>query len=329
MPLPMKIRMKSAIGFAVKAPVADALGMATAVLAAPPISGSPLVVVEAAAFTAPACEPSSRRLAANAAEARGPATGTPPSLPAPSQDSRLPLSPVTAQRGEAAVMTGAAGASAATGTLTDSTSGLADGAGDEESAVESTWVTAAGAGGAGVSTGEGATDASAVGADSIALSASGASTTISGAELLRRFGVLTAAEPPGTPARGEADARPPGARSGRSSEVALDVVPELRAPPRVAAEREPARDGLDLGAESDAEAVSAELAVEPAEPVVSANATGIAATADQTPNATASAPTRPTYDAVPVADSLACTARRRYSIACTRLLDERRWLPVD
>jgi hypothetical protein len=37
--------------------------------------------------------------------------------------------------------------------------------------------------------------------------------------------------------------------------------------------------------------------VEPAEPVVSANATGTDATAEPTPNATANAPTRPTYRA--------------------------------
>ena len=35
--------------------------------------------------------------------------------------------------------------------------------------------------------------------------------------------------------------------------------------------------------------------VDPAEPVVSANASGIAAKPEPTPNATASAPTRPTY----------------------------------
>jgi hypothetical protein len=49
--------------------------------------------------------------------------------------------------------------------------------------------------------------------------------------------------------------------------------------------------------ESEA-AESAELdPVEPAEPVVSANATGTDATAEPTPNATANAPTRPTYRA--------------------------------
>jgi hypothetical protein len=135
--------------------------------------------------------------------------------------------------------------------------------------------------------------------------------------LLRRFGVLLAADPPGTPARGEADSLSPAAVS--------EAAPDPRAPPRGAAEREPARDGFDLEPESDAE----EFAVDPAEPVVSAKAIGIAATADPTPNATARAPTRPTYDAVPAADSLTRTALRRYSIACTRPLDDLRLRPLD
>jgi hypothetical protein len=107
-----------------------------------------------------------------------------------------------------------------------------------------------------------------------------------------------------------------------------EAAPDPRAPPRVAADREPARDGFDLVEESDADAESAEFDDEPAEPVVSANATGIAATAEPTPSATASAPTRPTYDAVPPADSPVRTARRRYSIACTRPFEERRLRPV-
>jgi hypothetical protein len=40
--------------------------------------------------------------------------------------------------------------------------------------------------------------------------------------------------------------------------------------------------------------VESAVELDPAEPVVSANAIGIAATADPTPNATANAPTRPT-----------------------------------
>jgi len=52
-----------------------------------------------------------------------------------------------------------------------------------------------------------------------------------------------------------------------------------------------------LPAPAPVESAPVESAVEldPAEPVVSANAIGIDATADPTPNATANAPTRPTY----------------------------------
>ena len=64
-------------------------------------------------------------------------------------------------------------------------------------------------------------------------------------------------------------------------------------PPRPA--RAAPREGTDADAE-DADEASEEPA-EPAEPVVSANATGTDATAEPTPNATASAPTRPTYAA--------------------------------
>ena len=65
---------------------------------------------------------------------------------------------------------------------------------------------------------------------------------------------------------------------------------------------------------------------EPDDPVVSANATGRAETADPIPNATANAPTRPTYRSKPAgaADSAAVTARRRYSMALTRPFEERR-----
>jgi hypothetical protein len=74
----------------------------------------------------------------------------------------------------------------------------------------------------------------------------------------------------------------------------------------------------------DADDVSADP-VEPAEPVVSASATGIDAAADPMPKAIANAPTRPTYDAVEgTAASTAETARRRYSIVCTRPFTERR-----
>ena len=49
----------------------------------------------------------------------------------------------------------------------------------------------------------------------------------------------------------------------------------------------------DLDSDPDEPAASDD-SDEPDEPVISANATGTAATADPTPNATANAPTRPT-----------------------------------
>lgn len=65
---------------------------------------------------------------------------------------------------------------------------------------------------------------------------------------------------------------------------------------------------------------------DPPDPVVSANATGTADTAEPIPNATAKAPTRPTYRENPTCatDCDAPTARRPYSIARTRPRIERR-----
>ena len=71
--------------------------------------------------------------------------------------------------------------------------------------------------------------------------------------------------------------------------TALDTPPRPRAAPRVGA-------FVDADDEPDPESAAPDP-VDPAEPVVSANATGIATTAEPTPNATANAPTRPTYRA--------------------------------
>lgn len=280
-PLPTKTRMKSAIGFAVNPPVADAFEDTTALLAAAPISGSPLIVVEAADLAVAACEPSSRLLAASAAQASGPAAGTPPPLPVPSHDSRLPLTPATAPREGATVMTGAAAA----GTPADSAAD-ADVAEEDPGATGTSWDIAAGAVRAEVSIGEdGAGVESVAGTDSRALSGAGTSSTTTGAELLRPFGGVAVADPPGVSALGEEDPLLPASGAESVSEPAADP----RAPPRAAADRDPPRVALVLDPESDA----AE-AVEPAEPVVSAKATGIDATAEPTPRATARAPTRPT-----------------------------------
>jgi len=132
----------------------------------------------------------------------------------------------------------------------------------------------------------------------------------------------------------EAAAVPPGPRRpavdppAESSEGSPTESPEesptespTEEPPRPA--RAGPRDGADFGADDSED--ESDDPVEPPEPVVSANATGNDATADPTPNATANAPTRPTYAAFPaVADSVAVTARRPYSIARTRPRDTRR-----
>jgi hypothetical protein len=79
----------------------------------------------------------------------------------------------------------------------------------------------------------------------------------------------------------------------RLPEVAEDPSPEpFDEPPRA---RPVPRDGalVDTGDEPERESAVFEP-VEPAEPVVSAIATGIATTAEPTPSATANAPTRPT-----------------------------------
>jgi hypothetical protein len=63
-------------------------------------------------------------------------------------------------------------------------------------------------------------------------------------------------------------------------------------PPRPA--RAAPREGADDFGADDSDDDESDEPVEPPEPVVSANATGIDATAAPTPKATANAPTRPT-----------------------------------
>ena len=80
------------------------------------------------------------------------------------------------------------------------------------------------------------------------------------------------------------------------------------------AARVPERAALRLGAVvslalvwADSEALALAEPDEPEEPVVSANASGIAATAEPTPNATANAPTRPTTTKPDINNSLVIT----------------------
>ena len=56
-------------------------------------------------------------------------------------------------------------------------------------------------------------------------------------------------------------------------------------------------EGAFVDADADPDESAAPEPADPADPVVSANATGTAATAAPTPKATANAPTRPTYRA--------------------------------
>ena len=65
--------------------------------------------------------------------------------------------------------------------------------------------------------------------------------------------------------------------------------------------------------------------VDPGEPLGSANAIGIATTAEPTPNATASAPTRPTYRAGSLC-GIGVNPGRRTSMGCTAVT-ARRWRP--
>jgi hypothetical protein len=97
--------------------------------------------------------------------------------------------------------------------------------------------------------------------------------------------------------------------------------------PRRALERGP-EELSDRDDEDDEDAESVFEPDEPPEPVVSAKATGIAATAEPIPSATASAPTRPTNPLVATdCCSVANTARREYSIPRTRPFDVRRCRP--
>ena len=90
--------------------------------------------------------------------------------------------------------------------------------------------------------------------------------------------------------------------------------------------RDVPRAGAVPDAEDPAEVSEVPEPLEPAEPRVSANAIGIAATAEPTPNATANAPTRPTTRAKPAGS---VTDHRRYSIARTCHFDPRRTALTD
>jgi hypothetical protein len=109
----------------------------------------------------------------------------------------------------------------------------------------------------------------------------------------------------------------------------VDGPPEPNAAPPSVTDRDPPRDGVARDRVDDDDSSTA-LAVEPSDPVLSAKANGSATTAEPTPNATASAPTRPTYDAITEEGDFPNSAGRRVlSFAGTRRPGERRKLPMD
>jgi len=289
-------------------PIADALGdAAEPTKKATGSIGSPLVVL-AAAFAILGPDTTSRRDAANAAHANGAAAGAPPSPPAPSHDNRLPLRPDTAPRGDAAVITGTSADTSTGAASTDSTTTFGATADGESPA---TGVTDGSADTSDDERGEDA--ASGAGASEDGATTLGATTApaesvlpppLTASEPATRLGACTAAEAPRrTLARGDDEEESPSEEVlPPAPEEASESLPEPRGPasprasppaasPRDAADREPPRVAVVLGAESDAAEDSEEL--EPADPVVSANAIGTDATAEPTPNATANTPTRP------------------------------------
>ena len=261
----------------------EAAAVAAAVGAAAPPKRPPEVVVAAAAFTV-LDAPSSRREAARAVQASGARAGASPLPPVASHDSRLLLTPETevdaAARG---VATAAAGAAA------------------ETASTAAAGAAAAGASllvAAGVTASEGVEATAVRGVSATAslaeplLPADGTDTT--GVSLWARRG-LTAAE----------------------EDAPLRGVAELSTEP---AEPAPARRGAAALVDAVDGPIEDWSPVDPAEPVVSANANGTVATAEPIPNTTANTPTRPTYRDNPdcTVDSPAITARQPHSITRTR-----------
>jgi hypothetical protein len=296
-PLPMKNRTMLP---GCHPPIADAAGDTTAD-AAGPISdtagsaGSPLDVVAAAALATPEPDPSSRRAAANAAHANGAAAGKSPPEPDPSHDNNAEPIEFTDPRG-AAVITGtsagaASTAAAGTGATTDSTTAAgaeigdtsragppdpppADGPGTDTAATLDSAETA--------SEGEGAASEEEVSA-----------VTGPPSEFSRR-GTTVSAAPTGLWGRTRRPAPSPAADSAApdpDSPPSADPRPPARGP----------RAGEDFRDDDDEESAEPDP-LDPAEPVVSANAIGSEPRPEPTPRATANAPTRPTCRVLRPAD---------------------------
>ena len=283
----MKIRMKlpndvaptEAAGPAAAGPINDAAG---------PV---PPLVVAADFTTAEPFAPASRRAIANAAHASGPAAEVSPLAPTPNHDARVDPSPETAPAAAGAGAADITGTdAAAAGALNDSP--RCAGAGADTAA-------AAGAGAtprppppaAGTTPTTGAGDVTAGEDDEPVPVAADGATAAAGKDRTPECGAATAvsALAPGTMSA-EPRTPPDAGADALADGVVLD-------PPRPPDDDGPAGGAVRVPPRvvGPAELFALEPD-DPAEPVVSANATaGIAATAAPTPNATANAPTRPTY----------------------------------
>jgi hypothetical protein len=235
------------------------------------------------------------------------APGTSPSPPAPNHDNKPELNPDTAPRAGTAVITGAedtaedtAGAAATTGPPTRPPPPTStDDAADDWDEINAEPLAAEDDAGEDVADDGAGASAAAIGADAPGLTPADdpplRRATLSGRP--DTGGATCPPRPPRAPTRPDdtpADSAPdsaPGSAISPRSEVGSGEEPRDPDPERTDPERAPLR-----GIESD-DAPESEVPVDPADPVVSANATGTGTTAAPTPRATANAPTRPTYRA--------------------------------
>ena len=303
-PSPTKMRMKSAIGL----PTADAAGVATTALVAAPISGSagsPLLVA-ASGVTAAAVLPNSRRLNASAVHISGAAAGVPPLVPLCSHDNRPPPKPDTDELLDAGWAAVIAGATAAGASLT--TEAPAAGA-PTTSTTEAAGTAAPGAGD--MPNGAGADGVPGTRSEPVRPPTGSPPVAEAAARWRWREVFPESVGPPEStgPTLAADSSTPPGSRPpdpSRPSAESAPTEPDAGKPapgtrPRTGPDRPPdpgeaAVDGRlaeDRGVEDADDEPEASEPAEPADPVVSASATGTGATAEPTPNATASAPTRP------------------------------------
>jgi len=294
-----------------KIPVAAAFGVPTA---APigGVAGSPLVIAPAVLAVAEAV-PSSRRVTANAPHASAAAAGPSPLPPIASHESRLPPTPLTpplAAAARGAVISGAtAAAGAASASIAESEVAIGD-----CSVAATAALCSAGAGSVTVEepgdavedgviapvvvsliTGEG----SAVPDRSAEERLSRALMAVLGRDVVPLAAVRAPEAMLGAASLADESDVELGSESDESSGVVLSTAEELLVSDpldesRAVALRDPRLGALVDSAPADEES-EAFAPVEPAEPVVSAKAIGIDPIAEPTPNATASAPTRPTY----------------------------------